>query len=161
MPRSKNDKNIISLYALLIGATIMNFLPSIAIQTFGGIIFFVTFITTYMLRAKHDTKTDHYTHCSYIIKTIWIFSLLFTVGLIISIGAANHSAIINIVDAIQAGAIPTEQQMMEAVLQFGKDNLILFLILFLPMVIYLFYRFAKGLNIILKSKPAIALKGWL
>ena len=161
MSLTKKDKNIVTFYGLLIISTLMNFVPSIAIQTIGGILFFVTFIATYILRAKFDKDSMHYAHCAYIIKTVWIFSLMFTVGIILSVATADHSAIMSIVNQINAGAIPTETATIGSIKKFGLDNIILFLIIFLPMIVYLLYRFGKGINIILKNKPTMNLEGWL
>lgn len=161
MSLTKDDKNIVTLYALLIASTLMNFIPSISIQTFGGLLFFITFIATYLVRNTKEEESSHFVHCSYIITTVWIFSLLFTVGIIISIGIADHSSIMTLADNISVGIVPTELEMMQSIKKFGVDNLILFLIIFLPMVTYLFYRLTKGLNIILKYKPITLLKGWL
>ncbi|MEM7617816.1 MAG: hypothetical protein AAF244_00400, partial [Pseudomonadota bacterium] len=135
MSLTKDDKNIVTLYALLIASTLMNFIPSITVQTFGGLLFFVTFIATYFVRNRQEEGSSHFLHCAHIITTVWIFSLLFTIGIIISVGTADHSSIITLINNINTGIVPTELEMMNAIKQFGLDNLILFLIIFLPMVV--------------------------
>ena len=139
----------------------MNIIPSVSIQTLGGILFFVAFIGSYILRKKHNAGSQEHIHYSYMIKTIWIFSILFLIGTLFSLILADHTAINKIVDGINTGNIPTEDAMMGSVLQFGMDNLMLFLIIFLPMIIYALYRFSKGLYFIRKNQIFKNPTGWL
>jgi len=156
-----DNKTLSSLYGTYIVAIILNFMPSVMVQTIGGILFIATFIYTYIVRYRSKKETIENDHARYLIKTVWIFSLFTVIGIIIAYGLGDHSIIYQFMnDIMQNGLIPAEDQIMQILIDYTQVNLVLFALIFLPITLYLFYRFAKGMRAAQRNKKPDNLNSW-
>ena len=108
-----NHKNAATLYLAFILAVALNFVPSIAAQTIGGVLFLMAFIMTYVLKYSTEKDTIDFAHYNYLTKTIWIFSFFTLIAIILSTMLADNTVINEMTTNIQSGVILTEEQMME------------------------------------------------
>ena len=148
---TNEQKKIVTFYALLIAAVIFNFLPSMQIQTVGLIIFFVCFIGLYIARGTAKKASMMYSHGSYMIKSIWISSLFFLIGGVFAGVFGDHSIIDGIIDSITQGVVIAPDEMNNMMIEYAKSNFVVFLLSLLPSILYLLYRFVRGLRVAIKN----------
>ena len=156
---TKDDKEIISLYALVTVGSILMVIPYGVLPFAGIACAFVGFIAAYFYkwRRKQDEKFVY--HMRFIIRTGWWSSLILTIGVIVfgSIIYSNGdlSSIMNVMSAAERGIIPTENDIKLMQLQFVKDNLNLILMAaaigLLPYPVYLIARMLQGVRQIIKT----------
>lgn len=154
------NKNIVILYMIFIASVLMNFIPSMVIQSWGGILFFISFIATYISKFKAEKGSIKHTHYSYIIKTIWIFSLFTFIGIVLAYALGDHTTINILTADFQSGRIPSNQEMTDALIKYGMENITLFLIIFLPIMLHVLYRLGNGL-LLARSNKLPSLKSWI
>jgi len=148
------------MYSSFFAALIMNFIPSFTIQTIGGLLFFFLFILSYILKYNAKKESFEYAHYAYITKTIWIFSLFLTIGVLVAAVFADNSNIHELTANLMNGIILTEEQMIQKLVQYGMRNLLLFLLIFIPITLYFAYRLIKGAYYIQKDTPPANPKNW-
>jgi len=146
MPETNENKNIIALYFIFMAAILMNFAPSISIQSWGSVLFIITFIATYISKWTSKKESFKHAHYSYITKTIWIFSLLLTISTLLAYLFGDHTIIENMVQSAQTGQLLTNQSVIQAIIEYGKANLLIFITLFIPAVLYVLFRLSKGMH---------------
>ena len=155
------NNNIVTVYAALILAIFMNFIPSLTIQSWGGVLFLITFLVTYIFKFNTDKESFDYNHYSYITKTIWIFSLFSFIGIILAYLLGDHTLINQLVNDIKNGTIPTNQDIFDVTMAYGRQNILLFAVIFLPITFYLLYRLGKGVHLARQNKIIPNLKSWI
>lgn len=161
MANFENNKQVTGIYILYIASIIMNLLPIFSIATLGMLLFLVTFIANYILKFKADKQNADHGHYTYMTKTIWIFSLLVLIGLVLSYFIGDHTIVQNMMKSAQSGIIYTSEQMMSMTADYIKDNALLFGGYFLPVTFYLIYRMGRGLYESMTGQVIDNPKGWL
>lgn len=143
---------ILSLYGLCGCAALLGGLPSYAAQNAGLILIPILLILVYILRMRARLDSLEYHHFTFIIRTLWIYSLLAGIG---AIGASwvvyrdgDSSAIDALIGQIQSG-IPPAQQDLEATGHSYIDanmNLILrsMMLWMSPAFLYMIWRVTRG-----------------
>lgn len=154
------NKNIILLYLIFIVSILMNFVPSIIIQSWGGILFLISFIATYIAKFGADKDSFQHAHYSYIIKTVWIFSFFSFFGILAAYFFGDHSIIHSLTADVQSGIIPTNDKIIDTLIEYGTHNIVLFLTLFVPIILYALYRLGKGL-LLARNNQTPSLKSWI
>lgn len=157
----KEQKTILQIYYALIASVILSILPSIVAQTFGFILFIVIFMATYYFRHKSDEKSLTHNHTQFIIKSIWVSSLVLLAGMGAAYLFGDHSIIYNAVDYVKAGNFFTESQLNNIIMNYMKENIFVFLFTLMPCLIYLIYRLCKGTVHAQKGQLIPNLKSWL
>jgi len=150
---SKQDREIISIYALVTVGSILMVVPYSALPFAGIACAFVGFIAAYIYkwRCKNDDIMVY--HMRFIIRTSWWSTLILMIGIFIfgSIIYSNGdlSPIISVMDAAQRGMIPSDNDIRVMQLQFVGQNLSLIItaaIALLPYPIYLIARMIQGVR---------------
>jgi uncharacterized membrane protein len=157
----KEQKTILQIYYALIASVILSVLPSSVSQTFGFILFIVIFMATYYFRHKSDEKSLTHNHMQFIIKSIWISSLILLIGMGPAYVFADHQIIYDALNHVRAGNFLTESQINSILMDYMKTNLFIFLFTLVPCLIYLVYRLCKGLAQAQKKEFIPNLKSWL
>ncbi len=160
MTFNKNNE-VTGIYVLYVVSIIMNLIPIFSIASFGILIFFVTFITNYILKFTRDKQSADYSHYAYMTKTIWIFSFFVLIGLGLSYFIGDHSIVINMMHSAQSGVMFTSDQLMSLSADYLKANMVLFGGYFIPVTLHLIYRMAKGSYKSYKGQAITNLKSWI
>lgn len=158
---NKEQKNITYLYIALFVSLGMNFIPYIIIQQFGFLLFITLFIATYIYKHQSDPDSLTKNHMIFIIRTIWIGSLILTVGIIAAGLLADNTIIHNTVDGVMNGVYFSETELNDILIEYTRQNLLVFAATILPSIGYLIYRFIKGAILANKNQLIPNLKHWL
>ena len=153
-------KQVAGVYILYIASIIMNLIPVFSIAFLGVLLFLVSFIANYILKYSADKQSMDYGHYAYMTKTIWIFSFLVLIGLVLSYFIGDHAVIINMMQSAQSGVIYSADEMMALSADYIKSNMVLFAY-FIPVTLHLIYRMAKGFYKAHKGLPIKNPKSWL
>ena len=164
----KEQKNVQNIYAAFAAALIFQFIPLVTIQVFGFFLFIGVLVAAYMLRGKSETESLAYNHAHFIIRTIWIWSLFLMVGMVIAVPwfsqVADHSIIQSFLDQVSGGMMPSHEMMNDVMKRYMLANLadLLFIagVALGPSMVYIIYRFAKGLTRALKGHRIGNVKNW-
>ena len=156
----KEQKNVIQIYGFFITAIIFNFLPSVLIQTIGLFLAIAVIIAAYVLRGRSEQGSFQHSHMAYMIKSFWISSLFLALGTIAAFFLADHSIIHETVDTIMTGAILSEEQLKEILMNYARSNFLVFSAVLSPGVFYLTYRLIKGIIFAKDRKTIKNLKNW-
>ena len=156
-----HNKEIASIYVLYMVSWIMSVIPHTTTASFGTVLVFVTFISIYILRNQSKEDSIAYSHYVTMIKTTWISSLMAVVGIVICFFMADQSVLNNMMQSAMSGIIPSKNQMALLAENYMRTNMFLFLAVFSPMLMYLFYRLGKGLYILSQGLPITNPRSWL
>ena len=161
MSENKAQKKVTQIYAVLVAALVLNFAPMHILQIFGSILFIAAFIALYIYRANSEKDDLVHNHMTFLIRTVWIASLLLGIGILAAAALADHSSLENMMnDVMQTGIMPSHVEMQSLMLDYMRDNIgVLFLTLG-PSLIYIIYRVGKGLTRALKGYRMPNPKGW-
>jgi uncharacterized membrane protein len=157
----KEQKTTLQLYYAYIASIICNVIPSSTVQTFGLILFIIIFIATYIFRSKAKDKSFMHNHMHYIIKSIWISSLILIIGMIAAYFMADHSIIYNIMENAKNGLVLTQDQLNSILMNYMRANLLVFIVTLTPCLIYLAYRLSKGIVYAKGGYIVPNLKSWI
>lgn len=157
---NKDQKTILQFYTAYIVAIICNIIPSSAVQTFGLILFIVIFIATYVLRGKSAKDSLIYNHMQFMIKSIWISSLILLMGMTAAYFIADHSIIYQTIESAKSGVFLTESQLNSILMDYMRANIFTFILTLTPSLIYLVYRFSKGVMYAKDGYVVPNLKNW-
>ena len=147
-------KDIRNLYLILIFSIIFQIIPAYGLQVFGFILFTITLVWAYFLKAKYFDSAFGKSHTIHIIKTIWNFSSFFVIGMIIGgfwlYTKADQSAVTQYTEQIMSTGSVSEEGMRNAYKEAIKTNLSLIiktgLITLAPPIIYLIARIWMGFS---------------
>lgn len=156
---SKDQKEIMSLYALVMVGALMMLVPYSLIPFAGIACMSVGLVATYLYKWKYKSNEVMQFHMSYIISTIWWSTLILMVamGLFFSVLWANGdwSAIYSVRNSLERGIILSESDMQRLIWKFIQDNATLIqwsALLTLPTYpIYLIYRTVSGVKKLIKQ----------
>ncbi len=172
------QKKIYNMYALFGVALGLGFLPSIAAALVSLLFFIAVLIYAYVLRSGAEDESLLENHSTYVIRTIWIASFFMIVTMIIgsvylvanidyaSFDACAQSAAagLNMADIESSSLTAVYGYMTPCMDGFISDNLrVLIVSLFLAgglPIIYIIYRFFKGLARAIKGYRLANVKGW-
>ena len=156
----KEQKTIFQIYIGFAAVVIFNFIPSSAVQTFGGILFIVLIVAAYIYRAKAQNNSVMHSHMAYLIKSFWIASLFLSIGIAAALALADHSIIYDAVDGVINGQMISEAQMNQVLMAYLHDNLLIFSLTFGPSILYMAYRVMKGMIRVKKNQIIANPKNW-
>jgi hypothetical protein len=164
---------IMRVYAALSASLILGFIPSTIAVVLALILF--SCVTPYArhVRKKADPASLTANHMTYIIRTIWIATLLaavtVTLGTIYVLSAYNpsplQSCVDNIMSLMQAGKQAGPQMIAPCMDNFMSVNHRIFslatVISGIPLMIYLAWRLARGISRARDGYRIANLKHWL
>lgn len=149
----KNRKTVTNIYAALIASVVMQFIPNASVQLFAMLVFLGVFVWCYIARKQFGHATLVENHTTYIIRTIWIFSLGMTIGFILCgiwlYQAADQESLQIFADEVtKAAASESPPDLTNAYVAMVNANFSVIiwasLITVGPSFIYLGYRLIKG-----------------
>lgn len=170
MNLEKNRNTILAFYAALSAVVIFCSLPNFQLQNIGYTLVTAELVIAYIARAywpKGESFEEN--HTTFIIRTIWIYSLLVTFGIIgagIIIGQSGNPAALNpMLDAMMTGVQPPEADIENWMRQYFMDNQELILnqsrIWLCPAQIYLVWRILRGGGRAFKGYRLARPKSWI
>lgn len=162
----KEHKTVIHIYSAFVASLVMQVLPSSALQFFGALLFLAVLIMAYILRKKADDRSLIENHMTYIIRTIWIWSLCLMVAMVAAVlwivTSGGHNILGSAVDDIMiSGMMPSDAEMKAVFNRFLVHNMVALIVTLGPCIIYIAYRLSKGLSRALKGHRIGNVKSWL
>ncbi|MGH1397917.1 MAG: hypothetical protein ACRBCT_01755 [Alphaproteobacteria bacterium] len=174
----KEQKTIYNIYGLFGVTLALSIVPTISAASICLVFFLVTLIAAYVLRGRAEENSLIENHMTYVIRTVWIVSLLsvVTVGLatLYMLPRIDYTAFQSCADAIAGQGVAALEAMGMAELQaltqpcvsdFVNMNhntlLMAALIGGVPLILYMGYRFAKGVSRAAKGYRLANPKSWV
>lgn len=158
--QKKEISTTIQIYGGFILAIILNFVPLVSAQMIGALLLFILVIATYIKRKR--TKSDFIkNHMSFMIKGFWVSSLMLLIGILAAYILGDHSVINGIMASVEDGQIITEPLMEAALMQYTRDNYLVFALCLTPPFIYLVARAWRGIMRAKQSAQFENPKAWL
>jgi len=157
---SKDQYHILGVYISFLYALFSNFIPLPIIQMTGLIVFIIAIISIYVMRAKSKNASFKHNHMEYLLKSFWVGSLILLVGIIISVFFADHTVIYNVVDGMATGIVFTQEELNIVLMNYAKDNMLIFGLCLSPSLLYLFYRTNRGIIETVNYNKIENLKNW-
>ncbi|MEM6811065.1 MAG: hypothetical protein AAF549_01215 [Pseudomonadota bacterium] len=160
MAHLKDRIAVVSAYTFFIISVLMNFYPSLFIQTLGGILFMITIFLCMIL--KYVVKEDFdKNHLAYLLKTIWVFSFFTIAGVVLLFIFGKHQTLTQISEEyLNQGFVPTNEELFNILYDYSIENIMPLFIIFMPIAIYLLYRLSKGIYLLLQNESPENLKNW-
>lgn len=178
-PRKTNDagkgsvrevRRIVNVYAALSAAIVAQFIPHITIQLIGVCLFGLVWLAVIIIRrlAKDpDGLTKN--HMTFILKTIWVGSLLLTIGT--TLGSAyiyefgDNTVIYDFLNRISAGSLIGFYDIEGVIKMYMIRNKSLIIMTaiasFGPCIIYIVYRLVGGVSRAKKGHRIGNPKAWI
>lgn len=167
----EGQRTILQIYAVLAVSLLLSFVPLpsfalLALLTFTGVL-----IAAYVLRGRAESPDSLVAqHMTYIIRTIWITGL-FGVGTLIlgSVYMFSQYDPAPLLECVNVNTLPTDMIALQAMMQpcidaFISANMHVFITATIisagPLVVYLVYRMAKGINRANAGYRPTNLKSW-
>ena len=160
---------ILQVYAALVASVVLSFVPYGNVELVGFVLFFAAWIAAYVFRTRNkDEESLVNNHMTYIIRTVWIASLLLSLGFVFWLAwfyaAADHSAYQLMINQILQGAQVNEAEVEETLQGYIQANLLLLIMISTltlgPGLFYFIYRMANGLSRAIKGYRIAKPKGW-
>lgn len=157
---SKNKKTVTNIYAALVVSVVLQFIPNASLQLFAMLLFMGVLIWCYIARKQFGHATLVENHTTYLIRTIWVFSLVMTFGFILCgiwlYSAANQESLEIFADEVMKASISSEPpNLTNAYIAMVNANFSVIiwasLITIGPSFVYLAYRLIKGAKKALKG----------
>ena len=159
---NKQQNTLASLYAVLFVLTAASLMPYPNVAVLGTILFLFVFIALYVFKAKAEEGDLLHNHTTYLIRSIWISSLLLILGIAFFFFAGDHFVMTQMMeDVAQTAAMPTEEDLHLLSQQYLQDNISILTLSFAPGLIYFLYRLCKGAARAVKGYRIQNPKGWL
>ncbi len=151
---NKDQKEIVSLYALVMVGALMMLVPYSLIPFAGVACMSVGLIATYFYKWKYKSNDVMQFHMSYIIRTVWWSTLILMigVGLFCSVLWANGdwSVINGMMNSVERGVVLSESDAQRFIFTFVETNASLIqwtaLASLPPYPVYLIYRAISGVK---------------
>jgi uncharacterized membrane protein len=153
------QKNIISIYALVTVGAILMLAPYALLPFAGFACMTVGFVSAYIYKWRRSDNAVMVNHMKYIIRTTWWATLILFIGVIlfasIIISNGDLSSINALMDSAERGVVPTESDILAMQMQFVQSNLKLIsisaIITLAPYPLYLIYRMVRGVQTLLRK----------
>ncbi|MAF68517.1 MAG: hypothetical protein CMH25_04145 [Micavibrio sp.] len=153
MNMDKERKTVVNIYAGMIASLIFQFAPNATLQILAILGFLAVFIWCYLARSQAEKDSLVANHTTYLIRSIWIFSLLTTIGVIVCVIWLSFTVDPELIKSLSQGYIETMSQ--TGVPDYSEDYMALIeqnlggvllavLVTLGPSLIYLGYRLIKG-----------------
>lgn len=166
----KNRTAILGFYAVLSLVVIFTSLPNFSLQNIGYTLITIALIVAYVARARwprNDSFEEN--HSTYIIRTIWMYSLIFLIGASIASWLiwqnANTTALDNLSNSILSGAFPTLETLDSSAQEYLSDNMDMMLkvtrVWICPSQLYLVWRILQGGGRAFKNYRVAHPKSWI
>jgi len=155
------QSKIIAFYLGFIISTIGMFTPYDWWYIPSSLFVIIGLLYLYIERLWIKKASLTYNHSCFITKSIWISSLLFIIGAIIAGLLGDHTTITHLSTALTNGIAFDQDQLKSILLNYGQQNLWLFLACLTPSGFYLLYRLAKGIIYAAKNTLIPNPKNWL
>ncbi len=150
---SDKHKNTL-LYGLLLVGVIVGCIPATSMQSISFLIDLIALLAAYGIRSKAKEDDLVWHHSTFVIRTIWIWSLFLLIG---TIGSAlmiqmkaDMTAVDDLINSVNGGNIPTETDvnlMMQKFMDTNFDMMFRTTIVWLaPAQVYAVWRVYKGLS---------------
>lgn len=155
------DKLKYSYIAFAICAIVCS-IPQMTIQTFALFFSLAIIIAFYVLRGKWEKESFEYKEASTLIKSFWIWSLLYIVGILVAGGIISMFGDMTLIhqwtqSVVEGGAVPDEEEMKRMTAEYMSTNFTLIIGAtigcVLPSLIYAFWRTKDGISRL--NKPVI------
>lgn len=154
MPSVSNFNKNISLYVLLLIGIVAGCIPSTPMQGLSVVVDLIALVSAYLFRSKAQEDDLIWHHSTFVIRTIWIWSLFLVIGVIGSSlfiqMNADMSAITDLINSVNSGTIPTESDVdltMQKFMETNHDMMLRTTIIWLaPAQVYAVWRVYKGLS---------------
>lgn len=145
---NKATLEILTTYAIVAVCGIIGGIPTYDMQNISMMLTVFVLVMLYIIRSREKSDSLLRHHTTFMIRTIWIYSLFYTIALCAAVYTiyqiGDISTITSMTDSIQQGAIPGHDDMEATVIQFMSDNQnILISWLSLPMF-YIVLRVVRG-----------------
>ena len=160
------------VYGALAASLLLGFVPILSFAVLSAVLFLVTLVYAYIIRNRATEHDLAHNHATYIIRTIWIVSLicLVTVALasVYMLSYYDPSALMGCVSGITAETVSnmaaTNAKIAPCMDQFMEENRVVFYkagaIAIVPVVLYLLYRLSKGLSRASRGYRVADVKSW-
>ncbi|OIN85203.1 MAG: hypothetical protein AUJ12_10075 [Alphaproteobacteria bacterium CG1_02_46_17] len=163
-----DKQKILLLYLIFFGGVVTAYIPNMTVQGYSMLFGLVSLILAYIFRARADEDDLVWHHSTFMIRTIWIWSLFLSLGMIGAgyiVGTqADMSALQNIMDMATSGSIPDEAEMDAAGRAYFDTNFNLILkttLMWLaPAQVYAVWRIYKGLSRAMNGYRVQNLRNW-
>ncbi len=175
--KAPEQKKTLTIYGLFIAALLGSFLPSLIFASAAFILFFVVLIAAYIMRGGADEDSLTQNHMTYLIRTIWIGSLIMTVttlvGSVYLYASVDNAPLMPCLERFVDSSTLMQAQSMSGLKQlFGscfdsyiKVNLMVFIIGGIicagAPVAYFSYRLFTGTKATLNNAKITNVKRWL
>jgi uncharacterized membrane protein len=143
---------ILAMYGLCGCAALLAGLPSYAAQNASITMMLVLLILAYIVRMNAKLDSLKYHHFTFIIRTIWIYSLFAGIGILcaswIIYRNGDASAIDALIGQIESGIPPSQQDIEVAGQSYMDTNMDLILrsmmLWMFPALLYMIWRVTRG-----------------
>jgi Na+/proline symporter len=151
---TSNDKLKYCYYAFILCA-VSSLIPQMMVQTFSMVFSIMMIIAFYVVRHKWDKETFEHKEASSLIKTFWIWSAIYVVGMFVAGGLISSfgdmTAMNEWTQSVVQGSVIPDEESMKKVTQAYMDanfNLIISMTILclLPAQIYAALRIKQGLS---------------
>lgn len=159
---------ILSLYALFVLVLVFGFFPYALLQNVSIWLCLLLIVLAYVFRARaQDDDLEHH-HAQYIIRSVWVFSLIALVGMFgagFAIGReADSSALDDLLSLVQTGGMVSEKDVESAFQRYFETNEALifrrFLLFMAPAQLYAAWRLVRGLPRAMRGYRVSHPKSW-
>jgi len=159
---------VIAVYAAFGICLITSCIPNMSIQNYSALFTIILQIAAYFLRRREEPDSFAHNHIDFIIRTIWIWSLFFVIGMagagMMISQSGDMSALDQLMSSVTDGSIPTEADMNQTAQVYFETNYALILrttLLWLgPAQLYAVWRIARGLSRALKGYRLANPRSW-
>lgn len=145
-------KTVMRVYAAVVASVILQAMPMMVAQGIGTLILFGAWLATYMVRWRAAPNGLARNHMLWLSRTLWISSLLLTVGIVLAglwvLREGDHGVIDRLSESLLSGSAPSESSVAAMGREYFLTNYALILKASLltmgPGFAYFFYRVLRG-----------------
>ena len=141
------NKNM-TLYAIAIASILMQFAPVMPLQIFSMLLLLGLFATLPFYRRSVDPASGHYSHVTWVNRSLWIWSFILILGMIAAAvliaTTFQHSDFLNVMNDL--ASMNTNTPMVRKFIWISSSAVA-------PSFFYLGWRLFKGLRTALRGLP--------
>lgn len=157
-----------TLYLTLLVGVVLGCMPQMDMQTYSALIVFVSLTLAYFIRGRETGDTLVFHHATFVIRTIWIWSLFMILAMIGAGVTIQTSADMSVIDdllaRISSGMLPDESALDSTIQSFLEMNYNLILTTTIawlaPAQVYALWRVYKGLSRAKDGYRVQSLRSW-
>lgn len=160
---------VLGFYWMCLLAALFSFIPLMVTMNIGFTAIFLILIAAYVRRSYTEEDSFEHHHLTFIIRSLWIYSLFASIGLIgggwMVWENGDREAIDTLVNAVMGGAIPTEADFDQTARAYMIDNQALMhkaLVMWMfPSTLYLVWRLGRGILRAFRNYRVQNIYAWL